>query len=277
MKEDAQKGTAAARASVVDKNAALLDAVGRFISPVTLLLLVLVWQLVCSAGLLPSYLLPSPVAVVQALVGDWPLLAGHAATTVAEAAAGLALGVALGGLAAIAMDRFELLYRAFYPLVVLTQTIPTVAIAPLLVLWFGYGMAPKVVLIVLATFFPITVGLLDGFRSVDPDKIDLMRSMGASRAQIMRHAKLPAAMGSLFSGLKLSCAYSIVTAVVAEWLGGFSGLGVYMTRVRSAYSFDKMFAVILMISVLSLLLMWAVDVLRKKLMPWEAAAAQKRD
>lgn len=238
-------------------------------APVTVVALVALWQLVCSVGLVPSFLLPSPVAVVQALIGDWQLLAGHAVTSLAEAALGLVTGIALGFAAAVAMDRFELVYRALYPLVVLTQTIPTVAIAPLLVLWFGYGMLPKVVLIVVATFFPITVGLLDGFRSVDPDVIDLMRSMGASRAQIMRHAKLPASLGYFFSGLKISAAYAIVGAVIAEWLGGFSGLGVYMTRVRSAYAFDKMFAVIILISALSLALMWAVGALRRVAMPWE--------
>lgn len=240
-------------------------------APVTLVALIIIWQLVCSVGLVPSFLLPSPVAVVQALIGDWQLLLGHALTSFAEAAAGLAAGVALGVLAAVAMDRFEVLYRALYPLVVLTQTIPTVAIAPLLVLWFGYGMLPKVVLIVVATFFPITVGVLGGFRSVDPDKIDLMRSMGASWWQIMRHAKLPGALPQFFSSLKISAAYAIVGAVIAEWLGGFSGLGVYMTRVRKAYSFDKMFAVILLISVLSLALMQAVEVAGRIAMPWERA------
>ena len=100
-------------------------------------------------------------------------------------------------------------------------------------------MLPKVVLIVVATFFPITVGLLGGFKSVDPDEIDLMRSMGASRWQIMRHVKIPAALPQFFSGLKISAAYAIVGAVIAEWLGGFSGLGVYMTRVRKAYSFEQ--------------------------------------
>ena len=246
-------------------------------APVTVVALVCIWQLVCSLGLVPSFLLPSPVAVVQALVGDWQLLAGHAVTSLAEAALGLGAGIALGFGAAVVMDRFELVYRAFYPLVVLTQTIPTVAIAPLLVLWFGYGMLPKVVLIVVSTFFPITVGLLDGFRSVDPDVIDLMRSMGASRAQIMRHAKLPASLPHFFSGLKISAAYAIVGAVIAEWLGGFSGLGVYMTRVRSAYAFDKMFAVILLISALSLVLMWVVEVVRRAAMPWERPERARRD
>ncbi|OUP08623.1 ABC transporter permease [Collinsella sp. An2] len=245
-------------------------------APVTLIVLIGVWQLVCSAGLIPAFLLPSPVAVVKALVSDWQLLAGHAATSLIESLAGLALGIVLGFTASVLMDRFETLYRAFYPLVVLTQTIPTVAIAPLLVLWFGYGMLPKVVLIVISTFFPITVGLLDGFRSVDPDAIDLMRSMGATRLQIMRHAKLPAALPHFFSGLKISAAYAIVGAVIAEWLGGFSGLGVYMTRVRKAYSFDKMFAVILLISVMSLVLMWLVGLVRRIAMPWERAERRAR-
>ncbi|WP_270403829.1 ABC transporter permease [Candidatus Collinsella stercoripullorum] len=250
------------------------SALAGLAAPLTVAALVALWQLVCSVGLVPSFLLPSPVAVVQALVADWPLLAGHAATSLAEAALGLGAGIALGFGAAVLMDRFELVYRAFYPLVVLTQTVPTVAIAPLLVLWFGYGILPKVVLIVVTTFFPITVGLLDGFRSVDPDAIDLMRSMGAGRAQIMRHAKLPASLPHFFSGLKISATYAIVGAVIAEWLGGFSGLGVYMTRVRSAYAFDKMFAVILLISAMSLALMWAVGMIRRAVMPWERAAGR---
>lgn len=241
----------------------------RLAAPLTLVALLAVWQLVCMAGLVPSYMLPSPVAVVQALVSDGPLLAEHAVTSLAEAGLGLAAGVALGFVSALLMDRFEVLYRAVYPLVVLTQTIPSVAIAPLLVLWFGYGMLPKVVLIVIATFFPITVGLLEGLRSVDADEIDLLRSMGATRIQILRHVKLPAALPQFFSGLKISAAYAIVGAVIAEWLGGFSGLGVYMTRVRKAYSFDKMFAVIFLISGLSLVLMWAVEALRRVAMPWE--------
>ena len=107
----------------------------RLVAPLTILALLAIWQLVCSAGLVPPFMLPSPIRVVQALVGDWPLLIGHAATSLAEAGLGLAAGVALGFIAALAMDRFDLLYRAFYPIVVLTQTIPTVAIAPLLVRW----------------------------------------------------------------------------------------------------------------------------------------------
>ena len=249
-----------------DKDVAAWDAAARprarWVAPVlTVAALLVLWQLVCMAGLVPTYLLPSPVQVVQALVADLPLLVSHSGVTIAEALLGLVLGVAVGFVVAVLMDRFEAVYRALDPIVTISQTIPTVAIAPLLVLWFGYGLMPKVLLVVLGTFFPVTVSLASGFRSVDPDVIDLMRTMNATRTQIFRYAKLPAAAESFFAGLKISATYAVVGAVVSEWLGGFVGLGVYMTRVRKSYSYDKMFAVILIISALSLLLMGLVSVL----------------
>ena len=167
------------------------------------------------------------------------------------------------------MDRFEGLYQAFYPLIVLTQTIPTVAIAPLLVLWFGYEMLPKIVLIVIATFFPITVGVLEGFRSADQDMMNLLRSMGSGQLPDISVCEVSRSHESVFAGLRISAAYSVVGAVISEWLGGFSGLGVYMTRVKKAFAFDKMFAVIFLIFFISLLLMKLVDYLQKKCMPWE--------
>ena len=154
------------------------------------------------------------------------------------------------------------------PLLVATQTIPTIAIAPLLVLWMGFGMEPKIMLVVITTFFPIAVGLLDGFKSADPDAVALLRSMNATRRQIFRHVKMPAALPYFFSGLRISASYAVVGAVISEWLGGFEGLGVYMTRVRKAYAFDKMFAVILLIVIVSLLLMKLVNVIRDVSMPW---------
>ena len=181
---------------------------------------------------------------------------------------GLFLGVCVGFCAAVLMDAFAVLYKAFYPLLVITQTIPSVAIAPLLVLWFGYEMTPKIVLIVISTFFPVTVGLLDGFRSADKDAIGLLRSMGANRLQIFRYIKFPSALPQLFSGLRIAAAYSVVGAVISEWLGGFGGLGVYMTRVKKAFAFDKMFAVIFLISAISLALMALVGFAEKKCMPY---------
>ena len=233
--------------------------------------LLAVWQAVCMAGLVPNFMLPSPVEVVQALVKDFPLLMSHLWTTLAEAAIGLAIGVAVGFAFAVLMDKFETFYLAFDPLLTVSQTIPTVAIAPLLVLWFGYGLLPKVLLVVLTTFFPITVALAGGFRSVDPDQIDLLRTMNASEWQIFRYAKLPAAADQFFSGLRISATYAIVGAVISEWLGGFTGLGVYMTRVRKNFEYDRMFAVIIITSALSLALMKGVDLLERICMPWKRA------
>lgn len=230
--------------------------------------LLVLWQSVCMAGLIPAYMLPSPIQVLQAFVDELPLLWENAWITLQEAFIGLLLGVSVGFLAAVLMDAFEILYKAFYPLLILTQTIPSVAIAPLLVLWFGYEMTPKIVLIVISTFFPVTVGLLDGFRSADRDAIGLLRSMGANRLQIFRYIKFPSALPQLFSGLRIAAAYSVVGAVISEWLGGFGGLGVYMTRVKKAFAFDKMFAVIFLISTISLALMALVELAEKKCMPY---------
>lgn len=234
-----------------------------------IVVVLVLWQAVSSLGIVESFMLPSPVQVVKAFVSEFPTLMEHSITTLAEAFLGLTLGILLGFVMAVLMDQFDPLYKACYPLIVLTQTIPTVAIAPLLVLWFGYEMAPKVILIVITTFFPITVGLLNGFKSADQDSMNLLRSMGAGRWQIFCHIKLPGAMSQFFAGLRISASYAVVGAVISEWLGGFAGLGVYMTRVKKAYSFDKMFAVIFLISIISLLLMKGVDLLQKKCMPWK--------
>lgn len=235
----------------------------------TLIALLALWELVCDTNLVPAFLLPSPSAVVRALIADAPLIASHTATTLIEAAAGLAAGVVLGFVFALLMDRFETFYLAFKPLMTISQTIPTIAIAPLLVLWFGYGLLPKIVLIVLTTFFPVTVSLVSGFRAADTDAQELLRTMGATRWQIFCYVKLPSAVDELFSGLAISATYAIVGAVIAEWLGGFSGLGVYMTRVRKSFSYDKMFASILVISALSLALMKLVGVIERICTPWK--------
>ena len=231
-------------------------------------LIVLTWWGLSAAGAVPQYMLPSPIDVVGAFIRDFPNLMTHALVSVTEAIYGLLIGTALAFGLACAMDRFFTLEQAVMPLLVVTQTIPTIAIAPLLVLWMGFGMEPKITLVVITTFFPIAVGLLEGFKSADPDAVALLRSMNATRVQIFRHVKMPAALPHFFSGLRISASYAVVGAVISEWLGGFEGLGVYMTRVRKAYAFDKMFAVILLIVIISLLLMKIVNLIRAVSMPW---------
>ena len=202
----------------------------------------LLWQGLAWLRILPEFFLPSPYAVVRAFCQDIRLILYHTQYTLLEAFIGM--------------------------VIIISQTIPTVALAPLLIIWLGYHMAPKIVLVVMTGFFPILIALLDGYRSVDPDCIRLLQSMGASRWQIYRHGKLPASVGYFFAGLRVSVSYALISAVVSEWLGGYSGLGVYMTRVRKAVALDKMFAVIFFVSGLSLLLMAAVDWLHKKVVKY---------
>jgi ABC-type nitrate/sulfonate/bicarbonate transport system permease component len=231
--------------------------------------LVTVWQIIAMTGLLPGYMLPSPVRVIQAFIGDFSLLLHHLGRTLLEALWGLLLSVAVSLALAIFLDTNRFFKWAVTPLLLLTQTMPAIAIAPLLILWMGYGMAPKITLIFLTCFFPLTIGLLDGFDQADVDAIKLLQSMGAKRWQLYRYIKIPQSMGAFFSGLKIASSYAIIGAVISEWLGGDAGLGVYMIRVRRSYSFDKMFAVILLVSALSLVLIKAVTELEKIAMPYK--------
>lgn len=236
---------------------------------VPIVLILGLWQLITVTGLVPKFMLPTPVDVLSSLIREFPILMDHMLYTLTEALLGLAIGVAIGFVTAVIMDRFEIFKKAVYPLVVLSQTIPTIAIAPLLVLWLGYDMLPKVVLVILTTYFPVAIGLLEGFQSVDQDYLVLFKSMGASEYQIFKLLKWPSALGHFFSALSISVSYSVVGAVISEWLGGQKGLGVYMTRVRKAFAFDRMFAVIIIISALSLGLMAITNLLRKHIMKWE--------
>ena len=219
------------------------------LAPILALAVILgIWYACAGFEVVPAYMLPSPTDVWLAFVHNFSVMMSQAKSAL--------------------MDRFHFLYQAIYPILIITQTIPTIAIAPLLVLWMGFGMAPKITLVVITTFFPISIGLLDGYRSADPDEVNLLRAMGANRLQVFWHIKLPSATGSFFSGLRISASYSVVGAVISEWLGGFEGLGVYMMRVKKSYAFDKMFAVILFISVISLLLMALVALAQRLAMPW---------
>jgi ABC-type nitrate/sulfonate/bicarbonate transport system permease component len=235
-----------------------------------LFLLLALWQTVSGLGLVPPYMLPSPLRIVRAMVYDFPLLMRHTGITLLETAAGLLLSLAASFILALLMDNTPFLRKQIMPVLLLTQTVPTIAVAPLLVLWLGYGASPKIALVFITCFFPLTVGLLGGFQNADGDSIQLLRSMGATKRQVYRYLKLPSSLPGFFSGLRIAGSYAVIAAVVAEWLGGNSGLGVYMTRVRKSYSFDKMFAVILLTAALSLILMRGIEELEKRALRWKA-------
>ena len=239
------------------------------LTPYIFIIIILIcWSFVSYYKFVPNYMLPSIPDIIKAFVKDSGLLFDHTLYSLMESFIGLFVSIIFAFIIASLMDIFEFLNKAVYPILVLTQTVPVIAIAPLLVLWFGYGMLPKVILIFLVCFFPLAIGLMQGFASVDPDLVNLFNSMGASKWRILLNIKIPSSMPEFFAGLKISASYSIVGAVVAEWLGGDNGLGVYMTRVRRSYSFDKMFAVIILVSIISLILIRLVELLEKRTLKW---------
>lgn len=228
-----------------------------------IMILLIMWQMVIGFGLIPDYLLPSPWQIIKAFIDDFYLLMSHAKYTLITAFLGTVIGLMLSFVLSIFMDFSKKFRDIVYPVLLLNQTIPTIAIAPLLVIWLGYGILPKVVLVVLSVFFPMTIALVDGYHSVQKEQLNLFRSLKASHYQTYRHLKIPSAMGYFFTGLKVALSYALISAVVAEWLGGYHGLGVYMTRVRKSYELDNMFAVIFFISFLTLVLLASVKLIER--------------
>ena len=228
-------------------------------------LVVLAWEAyVWIAGLDPITL-PPPSRVVGALWDFREAAAGHLVPTLVEAITGCAVSVVLAVATAIALDRWEPVRRAVEPLLVTSQTIPIVAIAPLFVIWFGFGLLPKVVIVVLVTFFPVTIALLDGFGRVDPDAITLLRSLGASSQQTFRALRWPSALPSLFTGLR------VIGAIFGEYVGATSGLGIWMKLSQNSFRTDLVFAAILLTAIVSFGLYLVVGVLERLVVPWAPA------
>lgn len=238
--------------------------------------LLLIWQLSVDRGAVPRFVLPSPTDIASTLIEIMPDIYNHIFVTLTEAFAGFFISIILALVLAILMDSIKTLKKAIYPILVVSQTVPLIVLAPLFVMWFGFGMLPKIITVVLVCFFPILVSLMDGLSSVDGDMINLLKSMKATRLQIFRLVKFPAAMVSFFSGLRIAATYSIMGAIIGEWLGGKAGLGIYMSRVRNSYAYDKTFAAIVIIVVLSMLVFYAVKLLQRLVMPWSIEAEKNR-
>ncbi|MDD3730705.1 MAG: ABC transporter permease [Endomicrobiaceae bacterium] len=239
-------------------------------SPVIFIVLVLViWEITARAAGIPGYILPLPTNIFMTLLKTLPDLWIHSAVTLKEALIGLFFSILISIVLSVTMDGIPLIKRILYPIIVLSQTIPIIAFAPLFVIWFGFGIVPKIIVVVLVCFFPITVSLTDGMASADKDIINMLLSMNASKLFIFRHVKFPSAMINFFSGLRIAVTYSIMGAVIGEWLGGEKGLGVFMIRVRHTFDLEKFFAAIIVIVVLSLIMVGIVMVFEKILMPWK--------
>ncbi|WP_205422875.1 ABC transporter permease [Granulicatella sp. zg-ZJ] len=235
---------------------------------------IIIWEIASRLQWVPEFMLPSFTKVTQVFLSDFSLLQQHFQTTLYEALIGLFISTCLGVLLAFLMDYSTWIQHSLYPILVLSQTIPTISLAPLLVLWFGYGLMPKIILITLVCFFPMTMNVFTGLKSIDTDYLTLLTTMQATHWQKMKYVKIPFVLPAFFTGLKIATSYAVVGAVISEWLGGDSGLGVYMTRVRKSFAFDKMFAVILLTSIFSLLLVGIVTLIEKKVLHYQRKSGE---
>jgi ABC-type nitrate/sulfonate/bicarbonate transport system permease component len=239
------------------------------VPPVLLIGFVLAgWQVVAERSGLSAFILPSPIRVVQAAWRTRALLGEAVGTTMIETVLGMAVALVLGVTLAALMDFSSFLRRALYPILVASQTVQVLAIAPLLIIWFGFGLLPKVIIVVLVCFFPLAVNTADGLASADPDLIALLRAMGARRSEIWRMVRLPSALPSFFSGLRVAVTYSVVGATIGEWVGGSAGLGLYMLRSKNALATDQVFVAIVITSILSIGLFVLVYLIERAVLPW---------
>lgn len=250
---------------------------GNWIAPVAVLVgLLLIWEaaaqwsVIADALSIRDFLVPAPSAVGESLWNDRALLAADAWVTLREVLAGLALAATAGLLLAVLIHRSETARRAVYPLLVGSQTIPIVAIAPILVVWLGFGIAPKLVIVALVCFFPITVNALDGLRGTDPERVRMMISLGASRRQVLVGLELPTALPSIFSGLRIAAAVAVIGAVFAEWAGSDAGLGHLIQLASAQLLTARVFAAIVVLSAMALALFWAIGAVERRVVTWRA-------
>jgi len=233
----------------------------------TLALLAL-WELYIRAGQVSVQVLPSPIAIIQALINNWSVIYDNTLQTLLETVLGLAIAAILGLLLAITLDISSWMRRAIYPLLITSQTIPIIALAPLLLIWIGYDIRPKLIVVTLYCFFPIAVATIDGLASAEPELIKLLHSMRATRWQILHLVRLPGAMPAFFSGLRIAAAYSVIGAIFGEYVGAEKGLGIYMQKAANSFATINVFAAILVTTILSLLLFGLVSLIERIALPW---------
>lgn len=234
----------------------------------TLLVLLAVWATVSKTSGIQTFLLPTPKSVIIALWEQRGMLASSTVTTLTETALGLLLGTILGAVSALAIVYSPFMQRWLMPLLLISQAIPVFALAPLLVLWFGFGMASKVVMAIIVIFFPITAAFSDGLRRTDLGFLDLARTMNASPLSILSHVRLPAAMPAFASGLRVATAIAPIGAVVGEWVGASSGLGYVMLNANARIETDVMFAALFVLALMAISLWVLVDRVLKRLLFW---------
>jgi putative hydroxymethylpyrimidine transport system permease protein len=231
--------------------------------------LIAAWELLIRIVGVPAYILPAPTVIFLALVENHALLLAHTRVNLTAVSGGLILAILVALTLALAMDRWKLFKKALYPVLVISQAVPIFALAPLILIWFGAGLLPKVLIVALVCFFPLAVNLVEGFSQVDQETVDLMHTMQANRWMIIQSVQMPFAMPYFFSGLKIAATYSVLGAVIGEWLAARAGLGIYMLRAMHSFRTSHLFAAIIVVVILSLALFKLVELTGWLAMPWQ--------
>jgi NitT/TauT family transport system permease protein len=240
-----------------------------------LLLLVVVWDLAIRIFQIPPYQVPAPKDVVITLWQEGPMLLEQSVPTTVATIEGFLLSAAFGIPVAMMIAGSRTVESYVYPLLVFSQSIPKIAVAPLFVVWFGFGMLPKVLSAFLLGFFPVVVSAVQGFKSVEPDMLDLARAMEASRLQTFRMVSLPHALPAIFAGLKVSITLAVVGAVVGEFVGSNSGIGFVLQRSIGTFELPTMFAALVVLALIGVILFWILDVIERLAIPWHASQRQE--
>ena len=235
---------------------------------VCFILLLILWELSVQIFHINPHVLPAPSAIITAYFGHADILWPHIGQTILETIIGLLLAIILGVTVAIFLQLSSFVRKSLYPLLIVSQTIPIVALAPLLLIWFGFTLLPKILIVMLFCFFPITVAFFDGMQKINPQIIRLLQSMGASRMQILYLAELPGALPAFFSGFRIAATYSVTAAIVGEYVGGYQGLGIYMQTAAHSYAVTLVFVTIAITSLLSIVLFFTVSLLERLMLPW---------
>ncbi len=239
--------------------------------------LLLLWQLFVWLSEVPPFLLPSPLRVAQALVARWDIIAGHALVTLTEILLGLALGALLGCAMALTLTAWRGGRRWLLPLLLISQAIPVFAIAPLLTLWLGFGLASKVAMATIIIFFPVATAFHDGLRRTEPGLLDLATTMGATPRAVLWRLRVPHALPALASGLRVAAGVAPIGAVVGEWVGASAGLGYLMLHANGRSQTDVMFAALFVLALMALALWFAVDRLLRRAIPWQPDSLLEND
>ncbi len=253
-----------------------LRRVARRLAPAVLLAACVgLWQAWVVLGDVRPWVVPAPSAVATAGWHARGALWHNASTTVVEAVVGLALGTVVGLVVAFVISLVPIVRRTVWPLVVTSQTIPIIVLAPLVAIWFGYGLTPKIVLVALIAFFPVAVATVAGLAGADPEHVELVRSFGAGGRAVLWHVRIPSALGEVVAGVRIAAAYAVGSAVIGEYVGGTSGLGIFIDQSHRSYRTDQMLAGVVVIAVVSIVLFTLVGLVGRVLMPWRRATGSE--